>query len=38
MAELAPELEFIEQVANPAIFADVSPDRALKVLAYRMPS
>ena len=38
MAELAPELEFIEQMANPAIFADVSPDRALKVLAYRMPS
>ena len=37
MAELAPELEFIEQVANPAIFADVSPDKALKVLAYRMP-
>ena len=38
MAEIAPELEFIEQVANPAVFADVSPDKALKVLAYRMPS
>ena len=37
MAQIVPELEFIEQVANPAVFADVSPDKALKVLAYRMP-
>ncbi len=33
--ENAPELAFIERVANPAVFADVSPDRALKVIAYR---
>jgi hypothetical protein len=24
----------VERVANPAMFADVSPDRALKVLVY----
>jgi len=35
MAELAPELGFVERVANPAVFADVSEDRALKVLVYR---
>jgi 23S rRNA (cytosine1962-C5)-methyltransferase len=35
MAELAPSLHFVEQVANPPAFADVSADRALKVLAYR---
>ena len=35
--ECAPELIFVEQVANPAVFADVSPDKALKVLAYRLP-
>lgn len=35
MQELAPELEFIERVANPAAFADRSPERALKVLVYR---
>ncbi len=38
VAQIVPELEFIEQVANPAVFADVSPDKALKVLAYRLPS
>lgn len=37
MRELAPELEFIERVANPPVFADVSPERALKVLVYRAP-
>ena len=37
MQELAPELEFIERVANPAAFADVSSERSLKVLAYQMP-
>ena len=35
MAENAPELAFIERVANPAAFADVSADKALKVLLYR---
>jgi len=37
MQELAPELRFVERVANPAAFADVSPERSLKVLAYQMP-
>ena len=36
MAEHAPELQFIERVANPPVFEDVSPDRSLKVLAYRL--
>ena len=31
----APELDFVERVANPPVFADVSPERALKVLVYR---
>ena len=35
MRELAPELRFVERVTNPAAFADVSPERALKVLVYR---
>jgi 23S rRNA (cytosine1962-C5)-methyltransferase len=35
VAENAPELEFIERVANPAAFADMSPDRGLKVVVYR---
>lgn len=34
---LAPELAFAGRVANPPAFADVSPERALKVLVYRMP-
>jgi len=33
----APELQFVERVANPAEFADVAPERALKVLVYRAP-
>lgn len=37
VAEHAPELVFVERVANPAVFADVDEDRALKVLAYRRP-
>ena len=37
MAELAPELVFVERVENPAAFADVSDERALKVLVYRAP-
>jgi 23S rRNA (cytosine1962-C5)-methyltransferase len=35
MQELAPELQFVERVANPAVFADVDEGRALKVLVYR---
>jgi len=38
MREIAPELEFVERVANPAVFADVSQERSLKVLAYRLPA
>lgn len=37
MQELAPELQFVERVTNPAVFADVSPERSLKVLAYQLP-
>ncbi len=37
MQELAPELRFVERVANPAVFADVDPERALKVLVYAAP-
>lgn len=38
MAEIAPELTFVERVANPAAFADVDEERSLKVLAYRAPA
>ena len=31
----APELQFVERVANPATFADRDADRSLKVLVYR---
>ena len=34
MRELAPELQFIERLANPAVFADRSEERALKALVY----
>jgi len=37
MREAAPELVFVERLPNPARFADVSPERALKVLRYRAP-
>jgi len=33
----APELAFVERLANPPAFADVAPDRALKVLVVRAP-
>ena len=35
MSPLAPELEFVARVANPAIFSDVDEERSLKVLIYR---
>ncbi len=38
MHALAPELQFVQRVANPAVFADVSTERSLKVLAYQMPA
>lgn len=34
VAALAPELRFVERVANPEVFADIDHDRALKVLVY----
>ncbi|MBU0749858.1 MAG: class I SAM-dependent methyltransferase, partial [Gammaproteobacteria bacterium] len=37
MRELAPELQFVERVANPPVFADVDEQRALKVLVYQAP-
>lgn len=35
VAETAPQLTFVAQIANPEVFADVDADRALKVLHYR---
>ncbi|CAB5672940.1 class I SAM-dependent methyltransferase [Comamonas aquatica] len=37
MAEIAPTLQFVERIANPAAFADVDEERSLKVLLYRAP-
>lgn len=34
MRDLAPGLAFVQRVANPPAFADVSPERSLKVLVY----
>jgi 23S rRNA (cytosine1962-C5)-methyltransferase len=36
VAQNAPELTFVERVANPAAFQDVSEERSLKVLAWRL--
>jgi 23S rRNA (cytosine1962-C5)-methyltransferase len=35
MAREAPAVEFVERLANPAEFADIDPQRALKVLLFR---
>ncbi len=32
----SPALEFVERLPNPVVFADVSPERSLKVLVYRI--
>ena len=37
MQDCAPELVFVERLANPASFDDVDMERALKVLVYRAP-
>ena len=37
LAAEAPELALLQRLPNPAVFADVSSDRALKVLVVRMP-
>jgi 23S rRNA (cytosine1962-C5)-methyltransferase len=38
MSEAVPELVFEQRLANPAAFADASPERSLKVLIYRAPA
>ena len=38
MQTLAPSVRFVKRIANPEVFADVSPDRALKVLLFRQDS
>jgi 23S rRNA (cytosine1962-C5)-methyltransferase len=35
VAEAAPSLKFVERLANPAAFADVDPEKSLKVLHYQ---
>jgi 23S rRNA (cytosine1962-C5)-methyltransferase len=35
MQELAPSMRFVERLANPAVFADVDGERALKVLLFQ---
>jgi 23S rRNA (cytosine1962-C5)-methyltransferase len=37
LAAEAPELEVLQRLPNPAVFADVSSDRSLKVLLVRLP-
>ena len=32
----SPALDFVERLPNPVVFADVSPERSLKVLVYRI--
>jgi len=31
----APDMQFVQRIANPAVFCDAAPERALKVLLYR---
>lgn len=38
MAELAPDLRFLRRLENPPAFADISGERALKVLVYQAPA
>ncbi len=38
LAEQAPELVIEQRLPNPAVFADISSDRALKVLVARLPA
>ena len=37
MTEIAPELKFMQRLANPPVFADVNEECSLKVLVYRAP-
>ena len=38
MSAIAPQLQLVERVANPAAFADVDEERSLKVMVYRAPA
>ena len=38
MTEIAPELKFVQRLANPPVFADVNEECSLKVLVYRAPA
>lgn len=38
VAQEAPELRWVQRLANPAAFADVDPERALKVLVFERPT
>ena len=38
MAEQAPQLRYVQRLANPAAFADVDEDRALKVAVFQAPA
>ena len=33
----APDLQFVRRLDNPPVFADIDPQRALKVMCWRMP-
>ena len=35
MQAQAPDMQFVQRIENPAVFCDVAPERALKVLLYR---
>jgi 23S rRNA (cytosine1962-C5)-methyltransferase len=35
VAQEAPGMVFVQRLPNPAVYADVAPDRALKVLVYQ---
>jgi 23S rRNA (cytosine1962-C5)-methyltransferase len=37
MRQHAPDLSFVQRLANPAVFADTSTERSLKVLVYQAP-
>ncbi|MFZ5528680.1 MAG: class I SAM-dependent methyltransferase [Pseudomonadota bacterium] len=37
VAAEAPGISFVQRLANPAVFTDVSPERALKVLVFKAP-
>ena len=37
VAAEAPDLAFVQRLDNPAVFADADPQRALKVMLFRMP-